>query len=246
MRKIDPILIHGVLMDAQSTISLRDVALRLARLPKSGTGKVADGKLLGLLQAGELQAGFHFPGEFASWIPISRTYWSRVSSDKFRSIRKSERNNLSGVFKVRLSEVADDCVEVMSGRWEIDQREDPNSIWNEIRATLAVASHRFEVLIREQDWDDYLNKHDLEEPMPVRKSKGGRHPKGGWRDLCVLVGAYIVKHQRTTKEEFKIEEAARQIHKMGKDADIPDLPAWPTIKDVLSAIYSRAAGLSIN
>jgi hypothetical protein len=236
MRKIGPILIHGVLMDAQPTIPLREVALRLAQLPKSGTGKIADGKLLGLLQAGDLQAGFYFPGEFASWIPISRTYWARVSSDKFRSIRKSEES--TGTFKARLSDVADEYVEVMSRR--IDQRGSTDNIWHEIKATLAVASHRFEVLIREQDWDDYLKKHNLEEPTRVGKSKGGRNPKEGWRDLCVLVGAYLVKHQGTTKEKLKIEEASRQIHKIAEDAGISGLPAWSTIKGVLSEIYSKA------
>ncbi len=233
-------------MGAQPTIPLRDAALRLARLPKSGTGKIADGKLLGLLQAGDLQAGFHFPGEFASWIPISRTYWAGVSSDKFRSIRRSEKDKSSGTFKVRLSDVADEYVKVMSQRSEIDQRGTADNIWHEIKATLAVASHRFEVLIREQDWDDYLKKHNLEEPILVGKSKGGRRQKEGWRQLCVLVGAYLIKHHRTTKEGLKIEEAAKQIHKMGKDLDIPGLPAWSTIKAALSDIYSKADNISIN
>ena len=227
-------------MDAQPTIPLREVALRLARLPKSGTGKIANGKLLGLLQAGDLQAGFHFPGKLASWIPISRTYWASVSSDRFRSIRRSEKDKLSGTFKVRLSDVADEYVEVTSQRLEIDQRGSTDNIWHEIKATLAVASHRFEVLIREQDWDDYLKKHDLEEPTRVGKSKGGRHPKEGWRELCVLMGAYIAKHHRTTKEAPKIEEASRQIHKIAEDEGISGLPAWPTIKGVLSEIYSKA------
>jgi hypothetical protein len=238
MRKIGPILIHGVLMDAQQTIPLREVALRLARLPKSGTGRIADGKLLGLLQAGDLKAGFHFPRKLASWIPISRTYWARVSSDKFRSIRRSEKYKLSGTFKVRLSDVADEYVEVT--RLEIDQRGSTDNIWHEIKETLAAASRRFEVLIREQDWDDYLKKHDLEEPIRVGKSKGGRNPKEGWRELCVLMGAYIAKHHRTTKEAPKIEEASRHIHKIAEDENIAGLPAWSTIKGVLTKIYSKA------
>jgi hypothetical protein len=233
-------------MDAQPTIPLRDVALRLARLPKSGTGKIADGKLLGLLQAGDLQAGFYFPGELASWIPISPIYWAGVSTDKFRSIRLSKKNSLPGTFKVRLSDVADEYVRVMSKRPEINQRGSPETIWREIKATLAAASRRFEVLIREQDWEDYLNKHNLEEPFPVGKRKGGRPQKQGWRELCVLVGAYLIKHRTMTKEDPKIEESARQIHKIAKDEGIPGLPAWPTIKAALSDIYSKADNISIN
>jgi hypothetical protein len=87
-------------MNAQPTITLRDVGRRLARLPSSKTGGIADGKLLGLLKAGELKAGFYFPGPYLSWIPISPSYWAGISSDQFTSIRRSDKKNLRGTFKV--------------------------------------------------------------------------------------------------------------------------------------------------
>ncbi len=233
-------------MNAQPTITLRDVGRRLARLPSSKTGGIADGKLLGLLKAGELKAGFYFPGPYLSWIPISPSYWAGISSDQFRSIRRSDKKNLRGTFKVRLSQVADEYVGVVSKRLKRHERGNNDAIWKQVKATLAAASHRFEVLIREQDWEDYLKKHNLEEPIPVEKRKAGRRQKEGWRQLCVLVGAYLVKHQRITTEQPKIEESARQIHKIGEAERIRGLPVWSTIKDALSEIFSKADTLSIN
>jgi hypothetical protein len=234
-------------MEPQLTITLRDVALRLARLPKSGTGKIADGKLLGLLKSGELKAGFHFPGEFASWIAIPPSYWAGISSDKFRSIRTSRTNrDRIGTFKVRLSQVANECVDVIFQHLNIEKDGKDDAVWREVKATLAAASRRYEVCIPEQDWEDYLQRHHLEEPAPDTKRKAGRRQKEGWRHLCVLVGAYLVKHRRMTTEEPKFEEAARQIHKIGKDEAIPGLPAWPTIKGAISEIYAKADTLSIN
>jgi hypothetical protein len=234
-------------MDAPPTITLRDVALRLARLPKSGTGKIADSKLLGLLKAGELKAGFHFPGPFTSWILISPSYWAGISSDEFRSIRISAKNrNRNGTFKVRLSQVANECVDVIFQHLNIEKDGKDDAVWREVKATLAAASRRYEVCIPEQDWEDYLQRHHLEEPAPDTKGKAGRRQKEGWRHLCVLVGAYLIKHRRMTTEQPKFEEAARQIHKIGKDEAIPGLPAWPTIKGAISEIYAKADTLSIN
>jgi hypothetical protein len=45
-----------------NTMTLREVALRLARLPGSLAGKIDDGKLLSLLKSGELKAGFFSQG----------------------------------------------------------------------------------------------------------------------------------------------------------------------------------------
>jgi hypothetical protein len=49
-----------------NTMTLREVALRLARLPGSLAGKIDDGKLLSLLKSGELKAGFFFPRALAT------------------------------------------------------------------------------------------------------------------------------------------------------------------------------------
>jgi hypothetical protein len=208
-------------MDAQATITLRDVARRLAQLSRSGADKIADGKLLGLLKAGELKAGIYFHGQSTRWIPISRSYWIGVSSDKFRSIRRSDKNKLPGTYKVRLSQVADEYSKVMSQHMKIDQQRKDEAIWEELKAALAAASRRYEVVIKEEDYKNYLERHNLEEPPPRMKGRRGRPAREGWRQLCVFVGAYIIKHHQTTKEAPKIEEAAKNIHKIAKN-EVPE------------------------
>ena len=54
-------------MALERTISLRDAGLRLAQLLNSSE-KVASGKLLSLLKARQIEAGFQFPGTTARWI----------------------------------------------------------------------------------------------------------------------------------------------------------------------------------
>ena len=58
----------------------------------------------------------------------------------------------------------------------------------------------------------------------------------GWRDLSVIISAYIIKHYETTKEEIKLEEAGKKIHEIGKADKIIGLVAPSTIKDELSKI----------
>ena len=78
------------------------------------------------------------------------------------------------------------------------------------------------------------------EPGPEIKSKSGRHEKTGWQGLLVIIGAYITKHYQETHEHIKIEEASKNIYKLGLADRIPDLPAAPTIKGVLSKICAKA------
>jgi hypothetical protein len=61
-----------------------------------------------------------------------------------------------------------------------------------------------------------------------------------------LIGAYITKHYETTQERIKAEQASEKIHELAEADRIPDLPAAPTIKEVLSRIRNRADEISIN
>jgi hypothetical protein len=110
---------------------------------------------------------------------------------------------------------------------------------------LAVTSHRYEVVILEADWIAYEKQNPPSEPKPKKKSTSGRHEKTGWRDLSVFIGAYIVKHYQETHEHIKIEEVSKNIHRLAEADGIPDLPAAPTIEDVLSKIRMRAEKISI-
>src|SRR5262249_48823255 len=160
------------------------------------------------------------------WITVSHNYWARISSDRFRSIRRSDKNDLPGTFKVRLSQVADEYIDVMRQRLNMDQRNKDEAIWRELKETIAAASDRYEVVVTDQEWMGFLQRHNLDETIPETKRKGGRHPEEGWRQVCVLVGAYLFKHRELTKENLKAEEAAKKIHEIAKKDGTPDLPAW--------------------
>jgi hypothetical protein len=80
------------------TITLREVALRLAKIKSPATSKIDDGRLLSLLRSGDLKAGFEFPGATKRWVSIECNYWVTVDSQKFRSIRSDE----DYTYKVRL------------------------------------------------------------------------------------------------------------------------------------------------
>jgi hypothetical protein len=227
-------------MAVLATISLHDAGRRLAELHGSRE-QVACGRLLGLLKTGQINAGFQFPaGSTLSWIAIPAHYWAKVSSNKFKIIRYSKTSPKSGALTVRLSEFAEEVVTQLN---EAPGREQAASDkWKEV---LAATSHRYEVVIIEADWINYLNQHNLTEPGPEIESKSGRNQKKGWRDVSVIIGAYIIKHYEKTKEEIKAKEASEKIHEIAKAGNIIDLPSASTIKDELSKIKARAETLSI-
>jgi hypothetical protein len=114
------------------------------------------------------------------------------------------------------------------------------------KAVLAATSHRYEVAIIEADWIAYEQRNPPSEPAPEKKTKRGR-PQKNWKDLCVIIGAYITKHHQVSPEDkIKVELASEKIHKIAEDDRIFDLPTAPTIKEVLSKILSRAESISIN
>ena len=117
---------------------------------------------------------------------------------------------------------------------------------DELKALLRATNRQYEVEVAESAWADYLRRKNLSEPAPEEKSKSGRPEKVGWRALSVIIGAYIIKHYQTTNEQIKVEEASEKIHEIAKADNIPDLPAAPTIKEVLSKIRWKAETLSIN
>ena len=221
-------------MTVEQTITLRDVGRRLAPLRRS-RDKVASDELLDLLKSGDIIAGFRFPGRTIFWIKIPAHYWSTISSNKFRVIRHSRNKKNSGAYKVRLGQFAEDIVNQVNEQLK-NKETDASDAW---KAVLEATVRTYEVEITEDEWTNYLDRHNLVEPGPEIKSKSGRHEKTGWQDLLVIIGAYITKHYQETHEHIKIEEASKNIYKLGLADRIPDLPAAPTIKGVLSKILVR-------
>src|ERR1700686_2108942 len=95
--------------------TLRQVAWQLAQVMRLPWGQAAVPQLLGLLKAGELKAGFEFPGTKVYWIPISMSYWTGISSHRFGTVWYAEGDDYKkGIFVVRINEFADEYVEIVA------------------------------------------------------------------------------------------------------------------------------------
>ena len=127
-------------------------------------------------------------------------------------IRYSKTAAKSGAFTVRLGQFPEEVVAQIN---EAPGNKQPASdIW---KGVLAATSHRYEVMILEADWTAYEEQSRSSEPAPKKKSKLGR-PEKNWKDLCVIIGAYILKHHRVSPEDkIKVELASEKIHKIAED-----------------------------
>jgi hypothetical protein len=233
--------LRGATVTVEQTITLRDVGRRLARLRRS-RDKVASDELLDLLKSGEITAGFRFPGRTIFWIKVPAHYWSEIRSDEFRVIRYSRKKKNSGVFPVSLGDFAEDIVTQVNEQLK-NNKSDASNEW---KAVLEATIRTYEVEIKEAEWEDYKNRNNLTEPSTEIKSKSGRHQLPSWRDLSVIIGAYLIKHYSKTKNPIKIEWAKEKIHAIAKAENDKVLPSADTIKEVLSKILSRAETISID
>lgn len=216
------------------TITLREVALRLAKIKQPTTRKIDSGQLLSLLKSGDLKAGFEFPGVTKRWVAIEPNYWLTIDSDKFRSIRSDG----GYTFKVGLRDFADTYLRLVLN----DSSNE--SLKAEFRVVLGQASRKYEVVVQAEEWKKYLDNHGLNEPPfdTPPKGKGGRNPKAAWRQLSVTIPAYLLAHHDKTHEPPNHETAAGEIHQITMSTytiDANSLPAPGTIKDVIGEIYQR-------
>jgi hypothetical protein len=226
-------------MNPAPTITLRDAARRLPKVLRLHK-KTAVSELHGLLKSGDLRAGFQFPARVERWIAIPTRYWSTIGAKDLRTLLYKEGNKKKpGTFEVQISQFTSEFVRLVSEELknEHEDRASHDLVTNaldEMKEALTASSSRYEVAIRNEDWEDYLHGHHLEEPAPYEPRRG-RHQLTGWRDLAILIGAYLLKHYRTTPNEIKIDEAAQKIHQIATARNITGLPtSWTTIKGVLS------------
>ena len=150
-------------MTVEQTITLRDVARRLAPLRHS-RDKVASDELLDLLKSGEITAGFRFPGRAILWIKIPTHYWAPVTSNKFRVIRYSKKKKNSGIYPVSLGEFAEDIVNQVNEQFE-NKKTDALDAW---KAVIEATIRTYEVEITEAEWANYLARHNLVEAGPEK------------------------------------------------------------------------------
>jgi hypothetical protein len=221
-------------MGIEPAISLHDVGARLAQI-RGTRERVAAGTLLSLLKSGQLKAGFQFPSLPATvtWVTIPNDYWATVSNDKFRMIRYSSENRRSGVFKVRIGDFADVIAPSM-----LDGAK--GNLPAKLKAILSATTRSYEVEIKESEWEAYRQN----QPVMDAKGKSGRHQKQEWRDVCVIIGAYLMNYlmnyQQKTSKPLKPEHAAEAIFRHCKAAGMEHPPAAATIRDVLSNIQARS------
>lgn len=216
-------------------ISLRDVATRL----NPGSNKREYSKLLSLLKAGQIKAGFRFPAFGTLWIEIRTAYWSGVDSAEFRtSLRIEKGRPSSGAFSISLAVFAEQICDVLA------QRSEPAN-WKHMAELLAATGKRYEVEILEEEWARFLEASPSYLPQPCRRSKRGRNELKSWRDLCVVIGAYIIKHhQKKTSAPIKLVEASERIHKIIEKEEIRGSAS--TIERALSDIVAKSKAISID
>jgi hypothetical protein len=227
---------------SELVISLHEIASRLGKFRRPPRPLDPE-TLLSLLKSGELKTGFHYPGQVTLWIAIPPKYWLTVGADKIRSVYYEDDNEQRpGTFKVRIGEFAAEYLKALS---QAKIGKNAAIVQEEFKIALETAGRRYDVVITEDEWASYLKRHSLEYPLPEKRSTSGRHENPSWRDVSVIVGAYLIKHMQTTTELVKLEHAAEQIFHLAKDHNIANPPAAATIKDHLSKILATVESISI-
>ena len=222
----------------RSVISFREVARRLGGFCKPKR-LVDPDKLLSLLKSGELTAGFEYPGQnIVLWIPIPQTYWLATHMHKFHSLNIND-DPRSGTFTVRISEFSEELTKSLT-----ESVNDASKRADQLSYALANSNRPYEVVITDEEWASYLERNELRYPVLENKKTSGRHELASWARLSVIIGAYIVKHFRETKEPLRASKVAPLIHQMAENEEISDLPSTPTIEDHISKILNKANSLS--
>jgi hypothetical protein len=222
------------------TVTLRHIALQLAKFNDRKSRGINYVKLLGLLQSGQLKAGFYFPGREMRWVPIEPSYWQTVPSKKLKSVRRDGGE----VFKVRIGDFGRTYVDMLKADRPESKKLSIESAMQEFEVALLASSESHEVLVPLAEWDRYLKGRGISESTGS-KARGGRHPKAAWNELAVYIAAYLHAYHQKHKQPVNYETAAKEIHKFAIDdgIDPASLPASGTIKDVISKVYVAAQNI---
>jgi hypothetical protein len=226
-------------LETFETISLRDVALRLAKIRQPTTNRIHEGRLLSLLRSGALTAGFEFPGPARRWISLDSNYWLTVDGEKFASIRSDGART----YKIKIT----DCAEAFSKAVFGNKRTESSAALSkeELARVLMSASARFEVVIQAQELQRYLDSEGIKENpfdwAPTTSRGGGTPPKQAWNKLAVIIPACLLAHHEKHPERPKFEPAAMEIIAIAAEHGVSpqSLPAKSTLEDTLSKIYTE-------
>jgi len=225
----------------EETIKLREAARRLARIRNPKGNNIESSRLLGVMQSGDLKAGFYVM-DGMQWIEIPSNYWRDIDSRKFRIGRRHD-DQKSGSYAIKGAQFSDQLAVVIhrvlkqsaatSAEHQVGAMRDP------LITGLDSAAKSHEVLVRTAEFDDYRRRQGLEEEKTVGSNVGARR-KEGWRELCSYMAAYFAAFQRNRAiESLKIDHAKDEILAAAKNGGVADLPKADTIKEQIS----KAKGL---
>ena len=223
-----------------ATTSLRDAAVYLATLDRTertkGKTKPAVARLLNLLRSGEITAGIHFAiGLETHWIDIPISHWLDVSTNDMRVIKFTDDPS-TGSFKRPPGMFSKEVMAAVTAATK--EKLDVNAF----EAVLAACTKPIEVSILQSVWDEYQARN----PRTSGEVRG-RNPKSAWRDVYIVVGAYIIRHFQERGEIIKPNKVAEIILQICRKDGIAaaDLPEAATLVDQLSKIVKKAKAIQV-
>ena len=225
-------------------LSLRNVALLLGKIHNVPRGKPDLLTLLGLLKAGELMAGFEFPGTKVHWIPIPKNYWTGISSQKFGSLLYRAGDKFkTATYEVRISDFVDEYSDVILQEL-FSGKPEANAVLNELKKALSAAQQTYEVGVTNEDWLKYLEQHQISVPGLQQRSSAGRRPKPSWHHLVPIIAGYLMTLDKRPNDSQDHLHIATKVHELARNVGIMDLPAIETIRDVISKAFAQAEKFS--
>jgi hypothetical protein len=226
-------------MTTELTLTLREVALLLGKIGRLSRGKPDVPRLLALLKAEALKAGFVFPGTQEYWIPITKSYWAGVDSRKFGVLRYKADNPRTGTYQVRITDFVDEYLQMVS-----QETMETNALLEEMKKALSAAQRRFEVVITNEEWTKYLEQNQIPTSALQKKSYAGRPPKDVWRQLVPIIAAHMMTLDKRAGKPPDHLAIATSIHALAsKEGSINSLPAVDAIRDVISKAFAQAEKL---
>jgi hypothetical protein len=219
-------------MSLDVTVSLREAALQLGRMtPPFGKNRLALPRLLALLRAGQVRAGFYFMTATPSWISIPLSHWAKVDQLAFRSLKISDGK---GTYKLSISKLSDEYAQLIETVTKND------ILRTELKAVVALATQRWEVVLNGREWEQYLQHEGLQEPEPLQK---GRPPKAAWRDVAYMLPAYLILNNRTSPKDWKTDHIATEIEQFAREQGVLHPPKLKPIIADLRHLVERLAGV---
>ena len=226
-------------MTTEPPLTLREVALLLGKIVHLPNHKPDVHRLLALLKAEELKAGFEYPGIKVYWIRIPKSYWAAVSSRKFRVLWYKTDDRRTGTYQVRIADFAGEFVQVVS-----QETTGTDAVLAEMKQALLAARQRYEVVITNEEWTKYLERNQIPASALQKRSYAGRPPKDLWRQLAPIIAAHMMTFDKELLDSRDYSAIATSVYTLASKEGINGLPDVDRIKDVISKAFAQAEKLS--